>query len=94
MFFGGHVRGHRANGALDLTSLGGWGDAGLWDLSWGGEGGYVKAKAEVDKKGRKAKDCGWQGGCGVTGVRVREDSVKRGVLETETVWGGRRGYSY
>ena len=92
MFFCGHVRGHRANGALDLTSLGGWGDAGLWDLSWGGEGGYVKAKAEVEKRS-EGKGL-WVAGGMWGDWSQREDSVKRGVLETETVWGGRRGYSY
>ena len=64
MFFCGHVRGHRANGALDLTSLGGWGDAGLWDLSWGGEGGYVKAKAEVEKKVGRQRIVGGRGDVG------------------------------
>lgn len=34
---------------------------------------HVKGKGKSEKKGRKAKERGWQVGCGVTGVGARED---------------------
>lgn len=45
----------------------------------------MSRERKTEKKGGKAKDCGWQVGCGVTGVGAREDSVERGVPDTETV---------